>query len=120
MGEIADMMLDGELDFFTGEYIGKGYPRTLDRSLPWERGYNKKAGNYGGVVNFCMQKGKTQSKANDIIKRYGKEKFGIDVSKASGSNSFKEEIMPLLVDICNRIQSDFNSFRIWFNNITPP
>ena len=32
MGEIADMILDGILDFQTGEYIGEpcGYPRTLE------------------------------------------------------------------------------------------
>jgi len=30
MGEIADSIIDGEFDMFTGEYIGKpvGYPRT--------------------------------------------------------------------------------------------
>jgi hypothetical protein len=32
MGEIADMMLDGTLDYVTGEYLGEGdgYPRTLE------------------------------------------------------------------------------------------
>ena len=32
MGEIADMILDGTLDYQTGEYIGEpcGYPRTLE------------------------------------------------------------------------------------------
>ena len=30
MGEIADAMIDGELDYMTGEYLGPGvgYPRT--------------------------------------------------------------------------------------------
>lgn len=30
MGEIADMMIDGSLDWFTGEWLGQGpgYPRT--------------------------------------------------------------------------------------------
>lgn len=39
MGEIADMMINGDMDFYTGEYIGRGngIPRTLDGSLPWER-----------------------------------------------------------------------------------
>lgn len=33
MGEIADAMIDGELDYITGEYIGRGvgYPRTMVR-----------------------------------------------------------------------------------------
>ena len=31
MGEIADMLIDGTLDMYTGEYIGRsvGYPRTI-------------------------------------------------------------------------------------------
>jgi hypothetical protein len=39
MGEIADILINGEFDSNTGEYIGKpvGYPRTIDRSLPWEK-----------------------------------------------------------------------------------
>lgn len=30
MGEIADMIIDGTLDMYTGEYLGDpvGYPRT--------------------------------------------------------------------------------------------
>lgn len=117
MGEISDMMINGEMDFFTGEYIGrgKGYPRTLDNSLPWERGYNKKSGAYGGIVNFCMQKGKTQSKANDIIKRYGREFLNIHTPKVTGSTNWKEVVMPKILEISELIQKDFNSFRIWFN-----
>lgn len=32
MGEIADMLIDGTLDMYTGEYIGDavGYPRTIN------------------------------------------------------------------------------------------
>lgn len=38
MGEIADGLINGDFDSFTGEYLGKGpgYPRTRDKSLPWE------------------------------------------------------------------------------------
>lgn len=34
MGEIADAMIDGTLDYETGEYIGEpcGYPRTINTS----------------------------------------------------------------------------------------
>lgn len=33
MGEIAEMMLNGDLDEITGEYLGEGdgYPRSLER-----------------------------------------------------------------------------------------
>lgn len=36
MGEIADMMLEGILDEWTGEYIGEavGYPRSADPDHP--------------------------------------------------------------------------------------
>lgn len=110
MGEIADAMIDGEFDYITGEYLGRGcgYPRTL------ERGYNKKSGAYGGVVNFCMQKGKTQSKANDIIKRYGREILKIDTPKARGIKTWKEDVMPTILKISEEIQKDFNAFRKWF------
>lgn len=41
MGEIADMMLDGTLDEYTGEYIGPavGYPRLSQHRYP--KGYRK-------------------------------------------------------------------------------
>lgn len=44
MGDIADGLLDGQFDFYTGEYLGQGcgYPRTFDRSLPWERARSNK------------------------------------------------------------------------------
>ena len=37
MGEIADMMLDGTLDYITGEYIGEpcGYPRSNNDDGCW-------------------------------------------------------------------------------------
>lgn len=39
MGDIADMMINGDLDFYSGEYLGRGhgFPRTGNRSLPWEK-----------------------------------------------------------------------------------
>lgn len=34
MGEIADSLINGEFDMYTGEYIGEpcGYPRTISNS----------------------------------------------------------------------------------------
>ena len=34
MGEIADSLINGEFDMYTGEYIGEpcGYPRTMSNS----------------------------------------------------------------------------------------
>lgn len=55
MGEIADSLINGEFDFYTGEYIGRptGIPRTLNGSLPWE----KRRPAYNGVVNYVGKKG---------------------------------------------------------------
>lgn len=61
MGDIADMMLDGTLDAMTGEYIGRGhgYPRTLDRSLPWEKGQGRVPNAKFGVTNWLNLQGIT-------------------------------------------------------------
>lgn len=66
MGEIADGLINGDFDFYTGEYIGKGYgiPRTKNKSLAWERNpkLNKKDGPiskenaYNGVKKYVAQK----------------------------------------------------------------
>lgn len=39
MGEIADGLINGDSDFYTGEYIGpgQGFPRTRNKSLKWEK-----------------------------------------------------------------------------------
>ena len=97
MGEIADMMIDGTLDFYTGEYIGKGYglPRTFDKSLPWEkkkinfrnRGKRFKQTNFSqnqginGVVFWLYDKGITNSEnAHSIVKLYS-EINGWEITK---------------------------------------
>lgn len=95
MGEMADAMIDGEMDFFTGEYIGRGvgYPRTLDRSLPWER----KAPNAKfGVTNWLNQQGITDK--NDqmkVIRKFFPE---------NTENISKEQL-------CLRISQTFNEFK---------
>lgn len=44
MGDIAEMTLNGDLDFYTGEYIGDGFgiPRTMAGDLPWEKALRAK------------------------------------------------------------------------------
>lgn len=43
MGELADMLIDGTLDMYTGEYIGDavGYPRTKHYSKQKQHKENK-------------------------------------------------------------------------------
>jgi len=56
MGEIADGLINGEFDFHTGEYLGEGqgFPRTADKSLPWE----KQEKNYvNGIKRFLRMFG---------------------------------------------------------------
>lgn len=76
MGEIADMMIDGTLDMHTGEYLGKGpgYPRTRDKSLPWERN-RKKMSNVNrskkGVNNFfTIIRLEGEEARNEVIERF--------------------------------------------------
>jgi len=44
MGDIADMMIDGTLDIYTGEYIGEacGYPRTINEPNYFDKRNHKK------------------------------------------------------------------------------
>jgi hypothetical protein len=106
MGDIADMMINGDMDFHTGEYIGrgKGIPRTLDNSLPWEQTqFHHKNKSYKGVVNFCMMKGVPQKDADFIIRSYAAYK---DIDAVQSAEKIAEEI-----------QKDFASFKKWFINV---
>lgn len=105
MGEIADMMIDGTLDFYTGEYIGrgKGIPRTLDRSLPWEQG-NKNHNAKSGVTKWLHKNGITNGQQQmDIIRKY--------LPDEPHSKSKQ--------DLCIIISKDFQKFAAWFNKEKP-
>jgi len=65
MGEISDGLINGDFDFYTGEYLGRGYgiPRTGNRSLPWERRKGKigkakdpKESAYNGVKKYISMR----------------------------------------------------------------
>lgn len=60
MGEISEMMLDGTLDMYTGEYIGEatGYPRTLLRDTESQ---------FRGIMRFMGKKGITSKKERRIF-----------------------------------------------------
>lgn len=104
MGDIADMMINGDMDFFTGEYIGRGggFPRTLDRSLPWEKRKKKTHNPRKGVLNYIHQQysGKAQMpSAIKIAKHYAIE--------AKIEWKSEEEMFAA-------ISEDFQSFAKWF------
>lgn len=100
MGEIADGLINGDFDFYTGEYLGRGYgiPRTRNKSLAWERPdytYSKDAAFKG-------------------IKKYLKKKLNI-----TDITLIINEYMPLLdkslKQKCLEIQKDFPKFCQWVN-----
>jgi hypothetical protein len=106
MGEIADMMIDGTLDFFSGEYIGrgKGMPRTLDGSLPWEGPprYNQKNKRYG-VINWLKRQGvHHQETQHSIIRTYCKE-IEHDLPQKNGIKRG-----------CSYISDNFTHFTQWY------
>lgn len=73
MGDIADMMIDGTLDYQTGEYIGNGggYPRTMNgRGFPQTLKPNTQT-----VWNYLVQKGITVDyQKSQTIQKYGQYK----------------------------------------------
>lgn len=120
MGEIADGLINGDFDFYTGEYLGRGggFPRTGNKSLPWERGHKKRKGVYGSIVHFCMLRGYAHKHANGAIKRYGIEVLKIDIPKAEPQD-WRQVVFPVIVNICGNIQADFESFKNWFKQNYP-
>lgn len=111
MGDIADGLINGDFDFFTGEYLGRGFgiPRTGNRSLPWEK--RKKHKNktdalptkeqaYNGIKNYISIKwsGRPNTPCvKDLIMEYTGEK-NIDLKQK-----------------CLEIQKDFGSFIKFIN-----
>jgi hypothetical protein len=111
MGEIADMILDGTLDFYTGEYLGKGHgiPRTKNKSLEWEKRKKKavKTGDftaensYNGIKKYVEKiwSGcKIRPSIRDLIREYTGE-TGFDLKKA-----------------CHEVQNDWPMFKKWLTD----
>lgn len=98
MGDIADGLINGDFYMYTGEYIGRGfgYPRTLERSLPWE------------------QKDFTQSKevAFKGLSKFLRKKLSItDITPIV--NEYMPDIERSLKRKCLDIQKDFGAFVKW-------
>lgn len=121
MGQHAEDLINGDVDFFTGEYIGggHGYPQTADKSLPWEKRdgklqnlqSKKKLTNadkqvltqhgYTGVTQYLSRKFPAL-KAVEVIQRYGTTVLGMEPSASAQ-------------DICYKITFDFAKFRRWLS-----
>lgn len=121
MGEIADGMINGDFDFYTGEHLGRGYgiPRTKNKSLDWERGnisnrnrgqrYRKKTfseqNQRQGVEFWLYDKGiKNAEEAHSIIRVYVLYKEWDDIPNKK-----------FITKACIKIQSEFPEFIKWYN-----
>lgn len=108
MGEIADMLINGDMDFYTGEYIGrgKGIPRTLDKSLPWEQ---KKSNPSFGVTNFLYKRGVRRPDQIDLVLRTYAEhkKWEIQGKK-------------FVRKVSAKIQENFQDFASWCGRYIKP
>lgn len=94
MGEIAEMLINGDLDFYTGEYIGrgKGFPRTINGELPWEKDTSWKK-----VTGWMQNQGIKKHLHPDVVKAYG-----APYPRTSG-----------LRKACTFILKDFDKFKEW-------
>lgn len=97
MGEIADMMIDGTLDAHTGEYLGEGpgYPRTRDKSLPWEA--KRPPNPTYGVTHWLDTNGVKGADQIEVIRRFFPDEKGI-------ANISKDEL-------CQKISARFDEFK---------
>lgn len=99
MGEIADGLINGDFDFYTGEYLGKGYgiPRTKNKSLAWEKKVNRPkqkipegskhkyySGAKGEFVQNRMSAGRTKNQAHRDWKKSAEKKKWDDLNKEAG------------------------------------
>lgn len=98
MGEIADGLINGDFDFYTGEYIGRGYgiPRTKNKSFDWERGIDNSWKKVIGYLNNARIK---QHLHPEVVKA-----FGAPYPAKSG-----------LRKVCTHILKDFEKFKVFVN-----
>lgn len=99
MGEIADMMIDGTLDYRTGEYLGQGqgFPRT--RRTPTKGKYAIR-----GVRMFVRKYYKTKKQLSPINLQFlVKSTVLLYKPDLSSNKDYK--------DICEFIQKDWLTFQ---------
>lgn len=102
MGDIADMMIDGTLDYITGEYIGEGsgYPRTMDDLKIRTTGSKIR-----GVTKYLTKKGINDHKG--VIDGYCKNVWGASKTQMKGNLGSK----------CALIQQNFGKFANYVNTL---
>lgn len=112
MGEIADGLINGDFDFYTGEYIGRGFgfPRTHNKSLPWES-RRKRVDLVPPIKNFTQSKDVAFKGVSQYLKRTLRVK---DITNTV--NQYLPESTLSLKQKCFTIQEDFSKFVKWIND----
>ncbi len=102
MSEYTDDIINGDFDFRTGEYLGRGggFPRSVNfpkksNQINPEAIRNANQRKIDGVVNFLNTKGITGDNQMNVIRGF----FDYDTSKLSK------------IKLCKKIQSRFKNFR---------
>lgn len=100
MGEIADNLINGDFDFYTGEYIGhgKGFPRSRygnplqtrkSKDLSWQK-----------VTNYMSSKGIKHHLHPQILKDFG--------CNYTGKKPLR--------NACFDVLKQFDKFKLFVNN----
>ena len=115
MGDMADALINGDFDFYTGEYLGRGvgFPRTKMRSISdRQRGKRRRLEQFNdnqkmkGVLFFLHDKGFKNSQAAHVVIREYYLEIGF---KLTNKKPIKRA--------CVEIQNDFGKFLNWFKNV---
>ena len=107
MGEIADAMINGDMDSQTGEWLGNGggFPRSISdrkRGARFRRTNFTDADKLNGVIVYLYDKGVTQAEeAHKVIKEYGAFIGHVPTAKRN------------TVKVALKIQEDFPKFVEW-------
>lgn len=107
MGEIADAIIDGEFDYMTGEYMGRGggFPRTSQRERK-----NKK------IIGFSKLQPETKRTLHYLVNHKNhkqKDAEGLIISYIE-SLSLKDYDALNIENNCKMIQKEWNRFMQWY------
>lgn len=113
MGEIADGLINGDFDFYTGEYLGRGdgFPRSKKGRIEFRnRGRRFRQNNFTGkqkkqgVEFWLYDKGvKNAEIAHGIIREY------------VFYNDWQVPNKRFIQNACVKIQQNFPAFTKWYN-----
>ena len=101
MGDIADMMLDGILDQYTGEYIGPGvgYPRSINHGKRFtnpQKCHDPRRGIVSFIERYSLGK-KYRPQALDLIKEYCILAGWEFTSRAEAENKISMDFFPFSI-----------------------